>query len=69
MVSLNVAPVSPLGITAFNTFLYYGVQTTTATNALLINSSTPMIIVLISFLILLLVYMIDRKMLKSEFIK
>lgn len=43
---------SVLGITAFNTFLYYGVQTTTATNALLINSSTPMIIVLISFLIL-----------------
>lgn len=43
---------SALGITAFNTFLYYGVQTTTATNALLINSSTPMIIVLISFLIL-----------------
>lgn len=43
---------SILGITGFNTFLYYGLQTTTATNALLINSSTPMIIVLMSFFIL-----------------
>ncbi|MBY0541028.1 MAG: DMT family transporter, partial [Campylobacterales bacterium] len=32
---------SALGIVGFNTFLYYGLQTTTATNALLINSSTP----------------------------
>lgn len=40
-----------LGIAGFNTFLYYGLQTTTATNALLINSSTPIFIILISSLI------------------
>ena len=37
-----------LGIAGFNTFLYYGLQTTTATNALLINSSTPIFIIIIS---------------------
>lgn len=42
---------SALGISGFNTFLYYGLQTTTATNALLINSSTPMFIIGISTLI------------------
>ena len=42
---------SALGIVGFNTFLYYGLQTTTATNALLINSSTPMFIIVISTLI------------------
>lgn len=42
---------SVLGIVGFNTFLYYGLQTTTATNALLINSSTPMFIIVISTLI------------------
>ena len=36
------------GIAGFNTFLYYGLQTTTATNALLINSSTPIFIIIIS---------------------
>jgi drug/metabolite transporter (DMT)-like permease len=41
-----------LGISGFNTFLYYGLQTTTATNALLINSSTPIFIVVLSALIL-----------------
>ena len=39
------------GIAGFNTFLYYGLQTTTATNALLINSSTPIFIILISSII------------------
>ncbi len=43
---------SALGIAAFNTLLYIGLQKTTATNALLINSSIPMVIVLLSFLIL-----------------
>lgn len=43
---------SALGISAFNTFLYYGLQTTTATNALLINSSTPIIIIVMSMFIL-----------------
>jgi len=41
-----------LSIAGFNTFLYYGLQTTTATNALLINSSTPIFIILFSALIL-----------------
>jgi drug/metabolite transporter (DMT)-like permease len=41
-----------LGIAAFNTFLYYGLQTTTATNGLLINSSIPVIIIVLSALIL-----------------
>ena len=43
---------SALGIAGFNTFLYYGLQTTTATNALLINSSIPIIIIVLSALIL-----------------
>ena len=40
-----------LGIAGFNTFLYYGLQTTTATNALLINSSTPIFIIILCALI------------------
>jgi len=40
-----------LGISGFNTFLYYGLQTTTATNALLINSSTPIFIIIFSSVI------------------
>jgi len=43
---------SALGIAGFNTFLYYGLQTTTATNALLVNSSTPIIIIVLSTIIL-----------------
>ena len=38
-------------IAGFNTFLYYGLQTTTATNALLINSSTPIFIIILGTLI------------------
>ena len=41
-----------LGISGFNTFLYIGLQQTTATNALLINSSIPILILTLSFLIL-----------------
>lgn len=40
-----------LGIAGFNSFLYYGLQTTTATNALLINSSTPIFTILFSMII------------------
>lgn len=40
------------GVAGFNTFLYYGLQTTTATNALLINSATPIFIIVFSALIL-----------------
>ncbi len=43
---------SLLGITGFNTLLYVGLQTTTATNALLINSSVPVLILLFSYFIL-----------------
>lgn len=41
-----------LGIASFNTLLYVGLQYTTATNALLINSSIPILILLFSFIIL-----------------
>jgi len=40
------------GIAGFNTFLYYGLQTTTATNALLINSSIPIMIIVLSAILL-----------------
>ncbi len=43
---------SIIGISAFNTVLYYGLQTTTATNALLINSSIPIIIIVLSSIML-----------------
>lgn len=40
-----------LAISGFNTFIYLGLERTTAVNALLINSSRPAIIVLLSFLL------------------
>ena len=43
---------SVLGITGFNTLLYIGLQDTTATNALLINSAVPIMIVFLAALIL-----------------
>ncbi len=43
---------SLLGITLFNTLLYIALQTTTATNALLINSIVPILILVLSFFIL-----------------
>jgi len=43
---------SLLGITLFNTLLYIALQTTTATNALLINSIVPILILVFSFFIL-----------------
>jgi len=39
-----------LGVSCFNTFVYIGLHSTTATNALLINSSVPILIVLLSYL-------------------
>lgn len=47
-----LALLSLLGIAGFNTLLYIGLQQTTATNALLINSSIPILIVLLSSIIL-----------------
>ncbi|NVJ53437.1 MAG: DMT family transporter [Campylobacteraceae bacterium] len=41
-----------LGITLFNTIVYFALNTTTATNALLINSITPIIILILSYFIL-----------------
>lgn len=41
-----------LGITAFNTLLYYGLTTTTSTNALIINSTVPVLVLLGSYIIL-----------------
>lgn len=41
-----------LGIAGFNTILYYGLQDTTATNALLINSSIPILIIALNLILL-----------------
>lgn len=41
-----------LGVAYFNTILYVGLHDTTATNALLINSSTPILIIIFSVLFL-----------------
>lgn len=49
---LILSVLSILGVTFFNTFLYIGLQDTTATNALLINSSIPVLILVLSFFIL-----------------
>ena len=39
-----------LGVAGFNTFIYWAMQSTTAINAALINSATPILIVIISWL-------------------
>lgn len=41
-----------LGVTNFNTFAYLGLTTTTATNAVLLQSTTPVLIVGLSFALL-----------------
>jgi len=41
-----------LGVANFNTFVYLGLQTTTATNAVLLQSTTPVLIVALSYLLL-----------------
>lgn len=43
---------SILGITAFNTLLYFGLTDTTATNALIINSTVPILVLFMSYFIL-----------------
>jgi len=43
---------SLLGIAAFNTLVYIGLQETTAVNALLMQSAVPMVTLLLSFLLL-----------------
>ena len=49
-IMLNILGI--LAITGFNTVLYFALQKTTATNALLINSAIPVLILVFSFLIL-----------------
>lgn len=39
-----------LGVACFNTFIYIALQSTTATNALLINSTIPVLIIVLSWL-------------------
>ncbi len=51
-----------LGITAYNTFLYIALTTTTSTNALMINSTVPILILVLSFFIL------KQKLLFSQFL-
>lgn len=41
-----------LGVSCYNTFVYFGLDYISATNALLINSSTPIFIIVLSFFIL-----------------
>jgi len=41
-----------LGITAFNTLLYFGLTDTTSTNALIINSTVPILVLFMSYFIL-----------------
>lgn len=43
---------SVLGITAFNTLLYFGLTYTSSTNALIINSIIPILVLLLSYIIL-----------------
>ncbi len=49
---LIISLLALLGITFFNTILYVGLQDTTATNALLINSFVPILILIFSYFIL-----------------
>lgn len=47
-----LAFLSLLGITSFNTLLYFGLTATTSTNALIINSTVPIWVLLLSYFIL-----------------
>jgi len=49
---LIILLLSILGISSFNTILYFGLSMTTSTNALIINSSVPILILVLSFVIL-----------------
>ena len=48
---VRLALLGALGVGCYNTFLYAALQTTTATNGVLINSMTPLLIVLIGRLL------------------
>lgn len=49
---LILTSLATLGITFYNFFVYIALHSTTATNALIINSATPMLMIALSFLIL-----------------
>ena len=49
---LNLLGLSILSVTLFNTLLYYGLSLTTSTNALIINLSVPIFVLILSSLIL-----------------
>lgn len=49
---LILLPLSFLGITAFNTMIYLGLQTTSALNSLLLQSFQPIVVVLLSYFFL-----------------
>lgn len=42
---------SVTGVTAFNSFIYVGLQTTTATNGLILNSFIPLLVTLFTFIV------------------
>lgn len=46
-----VVLMSAFGVAAFNTFVYIGLQTTTALNALMVQSAMPLLILLLSFIL------------------
>ncbi|MDH3354519.1 MAG: DMT family transporter [Chromatiales bacterium] len=46
----RIVLLSMLGVAGFNTFIYLGVQYTSATNALLLNSFIPMLTIIITWL-------------------
>jgi len=48
---LILITLSALGISAYNTFLYIALTMTTSTNALMINSTVPILILIFSFLL------------------
>jgi len=49
---LILATLALLGIAGFNTILYFGLTYTTSTNALIINSTIPILVLVISYFIL-----------------
>jgi len=48
----TVIPLGVLGIGSFNTLVYIGLHETTATNAILLNSACPALIIVISYIFL-----------------
>jgi drug/metabolite transporter (DMT)-like permease len=47
-----LAALALLGVTGYNTALYFGLQDTTASQAVLLSSATPVLIVVLSFVLL-----------------